>query len=87
MARHICSLEAYSIMQPQQLYQLPDNQYISTVNSQYFKKLFNNCNFYWFRVADVFWKYLAAVSARFTSSFIFGEMATGDRKRVAQISH
>ena len=38
-------------------------------------------------VQGVYWKYIDVVLARFTVRSILCEMATGDRSRVAQISH
>ena len=38
-------------------------------------------------VAHVIWKYVDYFSATFTASFIFNEMATGNRSRIAQIFH
>ena len=41
-----------------------------------FSVIFSNYNFYGYRVAHVFWKYLDIASARFTTRYKFCEMAT-----------
>ena len=62
---------------------LNQGRVLTTVNYQLFGTLFNNYNFYGFRVGHVIWKYIDAVSARFLGRSILCEMATDARLSVA----
>ena len=50
-----------------------------TENYQLFGTLFDDYNFYGFREAHVFWKYLDVVSAKFTAKFLSADWSMGFR--------